>query len=215
MQAPDFWNDREAAQRTIGEANDLRKWVEPWTELDRKLSDLTVLYELALEENDAAALAEVEAGARDVDEALGKLEFQRMFDDRDDHRNAILTIHPGAGGTESADWAQMLMRMYLRWSEQHGFEMDTLDLLPGEEAGIKNVTMEVVGDYAYGYLKAESGVHRLVRISPFDANSRRHTSFASVFVSSAVIIGAGVVILVPAYEAVFSDDVLIASRRHS
>ena len=182
MQAPGFWNDNEAAQHTIGEINELKSWVEPWNELNHTLSDLTVLYELAVEEDDGVTLREVEAGVAELDKPLGELEFRKMFDDPDDRRDAILTIHPGAGGTESADWAQMLMRMYLRWAEKHRFETDTLDLLPGEEAGIKSVTIEVSGDYAYGYLKAEVGVHRLVRISPFDANSRRHTSFASVFV---------------------------------
>ncbi len=117
-----------------------------------------------------------------IEEALRGFELKSMLQGPDDFRNALVTIHPGAGGTESQDWAEMLMRMYVRWAERHGYEVTILDLLPGEEAGVKSVSIEVKGEYAYGYLKAEKGVHRLVRISPFDSQARRHTSFASVFV---------------------------------
>ncbi len=156
--------------------------VEQWNKLHVKISDLQTLAQLAHEEDDEGTLQEVVKEIEGARKDVNRLEFKKMMGKEDDKRNAILTIHPGAGGTESQDWAQMLMRMYLRWIENKGFESQVLDLMPGEEAGIKSVTIEVVGDYAYGYLQAEVGVHRLVRISPFDANSRRHTSFASVFV---------------------------------
>ena len=125
---------------------------------------------------------EVEQSVQSISARIDKLEFEAMLSGPDDHRDAIITIHPGAGGTESQDWADMLFRMYNRWAERHGFTVDLLDHQPGDEAGLKSAVMEVKGDYAFGYLKAESGVHRLVRISPFDANSRRHTSFASLHV---------------------------------
>ena len=132
--------------------------------------------------NDDSTLAEITDEIQSVQSEIQHLEFKRMLGKEDEKRNAILTIHPGAGGTESQDWAQMLLRMYLRWIERRGFQAEILDQISGEEAGIKSVTIEIIGEYAYGYLKAEIGVHRLVRISPFDANSRRHTSFASIFV---------------------------------
>ncbi len=159
-----------------------RDHVETFAEVQQKVNDLEVLLQLAEEEDDPETLQEVQQELTDLEKRLGVLEFQNMLGDKDDPKNAILTIHPGAGGTESQDWAQMLMRMYLRWIEKKGFEAEILDLQDGDEAGIKSATIEVRGRYAYGYLKAEAGVHRLVRISPFDANSRRHTSFASVFV---------------------------------
>jgi len=147
-----------------------------------KREDLTLLLEMAGEENDEATFREVEEGFDRLDTEIEELEFRRMLGGDDDKRNAILTIHPGAGGTESQDWAQMLFRMYLRYAERCGFRTSILDLQDGDEAGIKSATIEMTGPYAYGYLKAEAGVHRLVRISPFDANKRRHTSFASVFI---------------------------------
>lgn len=182
MNASDFWEDRETAQRTIEKVNRHKRWVEIWQRLEDQWSDLRVLYELAVEEDDAEAMAEVEAELKALEKGIEDLEFQNMLSERDDEKNAILTIHPGAGGTESADWAQMLLRMYMRWIERKGFHKELLDLQPGEEAGIKSATVEVTGEYAYGYLKAEAGVHRLVRLSPFDSQNRRHTSFASVFV---------------------------------
>lgn len=177
-----FWDRREEAQKTLVRIRELRDWIDVWKERSREVEDLSVLYQMAEEVEDLDTFTEVERDLEKVEKATADLELRRMLDGEDDEKNAILTIHPGAGGTESTDWASMLMRMYLRWIERHGYESETLDLQPGEEAGIKSATISVKGPYAYGYLKAEAGVHRLVRISPFDANSRRHTSFASVFV---------------------------------
>jgi peptide chain release factor 2 len=181
MAAASFWDDAHAAREVIAHANGLKSWVEPWDALTRKANDLAELEELVDADESLAPewLQEITQLAQDVE----KLELKAMLRGADDSRAALLTIHPGAGGTESQDWAEMLMRMYTRWGESHGYTVDILDLLPGEEAGIKSVTLEFRGSqYAYGYLKAEKGVHRLVRISPFDSQSRRHTSFASVFV---------------------------------
>jgi peptide chain release factor 2 len=139
-------------------------------------------FELAQEENDEETLREVSARVVQAEKDLQAAEFKRMLGGENDPNNAIVSIHSGAGGTEAQDWADMLLRMYLRWAERKGFKAEIIDYLPGEEAGIKSVTLTVAGEYAYGYLKAESGIHRLVRISPFDAGKRRHTSFASVFV---------------------------------
>jgi len=161
--------------------------VGKWVVLDTQLNDMQTLTELAIEENDESTLADIEKEIQILKRDVQALEFMKMLGKEDDKRNAILTIHPGAGGTESQDWAQMLMRMYLRWTEFRGYQIQVLDLLSGEEAGIKSVTIEVIGEYAYGYLKAEIGVHRLIRISPFDANSRRHTSFASIFVYPEIV----------------------------
>lgn len=177
-----FWDKRDLAQETLVAIRELKGWIDIWNERHTEVEDLALLWQMAEEEADDEALAEVDAGIRKAEQAVGELELRRMLDGEDDQRNAILTIHPGAGGTESMDWAAMLMRMYLRWMERRGYESETLDIQPGEEAGIKSVDISVKGEFAYGYLKAEAGVHRLVRISPFDANSRRHTSFASVFV---------------------------------
>jgi peptide chain release factor 2 len=182
MAEPGFWDDQERARGVIDEANQLKNWVLPWQEASTKCDELTELAGLLTEEPDDEMEAE---WAQEVD-ALGVevegLELRTMLQGDDDHRDAILTIHPGAGGTESQDWAEMLLRMYTRWGEKHGFQVTALDLQPGEEAGIKSASLEILGDHAYGYLRAEKGVHRLVRISPYDSQSRRHTSFASVFV---------------------------------
>jgi peptide chain release factor 2 len=159
-----------------------REWVESWQAVQRKLHDAQTLIELAEESNDQSYLSEIESEVAAVEKNIADLEFRNMLSGEDDEKNCILTIHAGAGGTEAQDWAEMLMRMYLRWCEQKGFKTFLLDETVGEGAGIKSVAIEVQGVHAYGYLKAESGVHRLVRISPFDANARRHTSFASVFV---------------------------------
>lgn len=182
MTSPGFWDNPDRARDVVQEIRQLKRWTEPFTELHRRTRDALELAGLAAEEPDAdleRGLAEETSKLADV---LEQLELQNMLQGPDDSREALLTIHPGAGGTESQDWAEMLMRMYTRWAERRGYEVNVLDLLPGEEAGIKSVAMEVKGDYAYGFLKAEKGVHRLVRISPFDSQSRRHTSFASVFV---------------------------------
>ncbi len=180
--AADFWNNREAAQEVMQKINSRKTKVEKWQRLNKKASYIEEILVLSEEEDDLQFLEDVQNELANLEKELNDLEFERMLDDPDDHLNAILTIHPGAGGTESQDWAQMLMRMYLRWIERKDFKSQILDYQAGEEAGIKNVTIEVTGSYAFGYLRAEIGVHRLVRISPFDANKRRHTSFASVFV---------------------------------
>jgi len=159
-----------------------KEWVDAWHKIDEKITELDELVLLAEDEGDEGMENELDNDARQIEKQLSDLEFRKMLGKPEDSKNAILTIHSGAGGTESQDWAQMLMRMYLRWIERQGFKKDILDLQSGDEAGIKSVSIEVTGNYAYGYLKAEAGVHRLVRISPFDANKRRHTSFASVFI---------------------------------
>ena len=182
MAQPGFWDDQEGARETIGRVKELRGWLDPWDALAQKAAELEELGQLLEAEADAALQAEWAGEVERLDGDLEALELKNMLRGADDGRNALLTIHPGAGGTESQDWAEMLMRMYTRWAERHGFTVTILDLLPGEEAGIKSVTLEMKGQYAYGYLKAEKGIHRLVRISPFDSQSRRHTSFASVFV---------------------------------
>lgn len=179
---PDFWDNREKAQEIMQEIDYRKSSVEKWQTLDKKALYIEEILTLTEEEDDDQFLKELQSELNALKNNLKTLEFESMLSEPDDHLNAILTIHPGAGGTESQDWAQMLMRMYIRWIERKGFKYQTLDFQSGEEAGIKSVSIEVTGRYAYGYLKAEAGVHRLVRISPFDANSRRHTSFASVFV---------------------------------
>jgi peptide chain release factor 2 len=183
MAAPAFWEDNRRAQELIRERTELARTVGRVGELTTQASDLGVLLELAQEAGDDGSLdAEIGEGISRLRGELDEFELKVMLSGAHDVKPAILSIHPGAGGTESQDWAQMLMRMYLRWCERAGFKAEVVDLLPGEEAGIKSVTIEVTGEYAYGYLKGESGVHRLIRISPFDASSRRQTSFASVSV---------------------------------
>jgi peptide chain release factor 2 len=182
MSSQGFWDDQEGARRVIGEANLLKGWVEPWRSLRARGDDLFELSELLDEENDADLEEEWRQEISAVEHDLARMEVRTMLQGDDDHREAMLTIHPGAGGLESQDWAEMLSRMYMRWAERRGFGLKVLDLQPAEEAGIKSVTLEITGQHAYGYLRAEKGVHRLVRISPFDSQSRRHTSFASVFV---------------------------------
>lgn len=182
MAGSGFWDDQEAARQVIDESNRLKGWVGPWTELDRKSAELTELGELLEVDEDAELEAEWLSEIDDLGRRAEALEVRTMLQGPDDHRSALLTIHPGAGGLESQDWAEMLTRMYTRWAERRGYQVNVLDLQPGEEAGIKSATLEVNGQDAYGYLRAEKGIHRLVRISPFDAQSRRHTSFASVFV---------------------------------
>ncbi len=179
---PGFWTDPEAARASVQQIKSLRSWLVPYDSLNGRLSGALEMAELLEAEPDPAMIADVAQEADELASAAEAFELQAMLQGPEDARDAILTIHPGAGGTESQDWAEMLMRMYVRWAERHGFEVAILDLLPGEEAGIKSVSIEIKGEYAYGYLKAEKGVHRLVRISPYDSQSRRHTSFASVFV---------------------------------
>jgi peptide chain release factor 2 len=182
MAGAGFWDNPQAARDIIGQANELKSWVEPYQELLTKTNELDELATLLELEADDALEQEWQAEHVRLQQEIEKLELRTMLRGADDVRDAILTIHPGAGGTESQDWAEMLLRMYSRWAEQHDYDVTLHELQPGEEAGIKSATIEVKGKYAYGYLKAERGVHRLVRISPYDSQSRRHTSFASVFV---------------------------------
>ncbi len=166
----------------LQEIKSLETWVDLWKEINSKAKNLDEFIQLAQLETDESFSADIEKEIRTLKKAVEETEFRNMLSGKDDVKNCILTIHSGAGGTEAQDWAEMLMRMYLRWSEKNNFQMNIVDILEGEGAGIKSVTIVVLGKFAYGYLKAENGVHRLVRISPFDANRRRHTSFASVFV---------------------------------
>ncbi len=182
MAAPAFWEDSRRAQELIRERSELARLVGRVGELARQAEDLATLWELAAEADDASVEPEIAEGVARLKAALDEFELKLMLSGPHDAKAAVLSIHPGAGGTESQDWAQMLMRMYLRWAERNGFTAEVVDLLPGEEAGIKSATIEVVGEYAYGYLRGETGVHRLIRISPFDASRRRQTSFASVSV---------------------------------
>ncbi|GIW46470.1 MAG: peptide chain release factor 2 [Deltaproteobacteria bacterium] len=179
----DFWTDSTRAQRFLRERAQIKEVVDDIEELFRELEDTEVLFELSSEAGDEETAREVQARISELERRIGELEFKRILGNPDDEKNAIVSINAGAGGTEAQDWAEMLLRMYLRYAERKGYEVEMLDYQPGEEAGIKSATFLVKGPYAYGYLKSESGVHRLVRISPFDANRRRHTSFASVFVS--------------------------------
>jgi peptide chain release factor 2 len=184
MAAPDFWSNRERAQADVEEVSRLRSLINPFQELEREIEDFSVLHELAAEESDPTARAHAEKEVvTEHDRLLHRLEefeLRQFLSGENDRANAFLTIHSGAGGTESCDWADMLLRMYQRWIERSGLKSQTVDIQQGEEVGIKSVTLLVTGEYAYGHLQAERGVHRLVRISPFDANKRRHTSFASV-----------------------------------
>ena len=164
------------------EVNSLEGWIKEWENSKSSLEDISVLIELAEAENDTSLQKEIENNLNETLKNLSSLEFKNMLSGIDDRRNAIMTIHSGAGGTESQDWAEMLMRMYLRYTEKKGFKVALLERLDGDGVGIKSATIEISGNFAYGYMKAENGVHRLVRISPFDSNKRRHTSFASVFV---------------------------------
>ena len=179
-----LWADSERARKTVTEVKALKGWLEPYHALRKRVDEGRELTELLEADShiDLAMQRSLETEADEIASRLETLEMQNMLQGPDDMRDALLTIHPGAGGTESQDWAEMLVRMYTRWAERHGFTVEVLDLLPGEEAGIKSAEIEIRGRYAYGLLRAEKGVHRLVRISPFDSQSRRHTSFASVFV---------------------------------
>lgn len=180
MSSPEFWNDQEQAQKVISETNSLKSVIEKIESIQNEQEESEIMLELAKEESDESVLADVEKGVETLAAHLTEFELELLLSERYDANNAILEIHPGAGGTESQDWASMLLRMYTRYAEQQGYKVDMLDYLPGEEAGVKSVTLLIKGHNAFGYLKAERGVHRLVRISPFDASGRRHTSFVSV-----------------------------------
>ena len=182
MAAPGFWDKPDAARRTVEEVKKLKRWTDAYLELRQGIDHVLELAELLEQESDAGIERELEAEAAALTTGLEQLSLETLMQHHEDHLDALMTIHPGAGGTESQDWAEMLMRMYRRWAERHGYEVNVLDPLPGEEAGIKSVSLEIKGPHACGFLKSEKGVHRLVRISPFDSQARRHTSFASVFV---------------------------------
>lgn len=177
----EFWSDQESAQKTLKKIKELKQTIEPWKKAREECEDIFGIYELAEEEGDRSALEDLFSQLKDLQKEVHRLEFLRKLSGEDDKADAILTIHSGAGGTESCDWCEMLFRMYCRWMENKGYTYTVLDSLPGEGAGLKSVTLEVKGEYIFGHLKAETGVHRLVRISPFDSNARRHTSFASVY----------------------------------
>jgi len=182
MSSADFWSDQEKAQRLSRERNSIENEIKSWEEIEREIDDVETLILMSEEESEPSLLNEAENELKRITYRLSELEVKALLSDELDKNNAIVTIHAGAGGTESCDWASMLMRMYLRWAEKKGFETEILDLQENEEAGIKSATILVKGSYAYGLLKAEHGTHRLVRISPFDSNARRHTSFCGVIV---------------------------------
>lgn len=177
-----FWNDQEGAQEVVKEVKILKNWVEPFHALDGRVTSASELDAMLRESPDAEMLAELDSEIVSLEEGLDAFELRSLLRGEDDFRDAQIQIAAGSGGTEAQDWAQMLMRMYTRWAERKGFAVDILDESEGEEAGIKGAMLEIRGAYAYGFLRPETGVHRLVRISPFDANARRHTSFASIFV---------------------------------
>jgi peptide chain release factor 2 len=182
MAAESFWNDPDAAKTLLKQRSLMTNKIDRWTGLERDLQDCEILLDLGLEESDPAAVDDAARQAEAIEKRLASFSLELMLDGEDDKNNAIISINAGAGGTEAQDWAQMLFRMYLRYIEEKGFAVELIDLQEGEEAGIKSATFSASGDYAYGYLKSENGVHRLVRISPFNASGKRHTSFASVFV---------------------------------
>lgn len=180
MAAPGFWDDPDKAQKVAQEANNLKSEVDTFTSLETKVDDLDTLWEMAMEEKDDTLVSEMESELEGAKHTLSELELGMLLSDEYDANNAIMNLHAGAGGTEAQDWTGMLLRMFTRYAEGKGFEVELLDVLPGEEAGTKSATLAIKGHNVYGFLKSEKGVHRLVRISPFDSNARRHTSFAAV-----------------------------------
>lgn len=178
--APGFWDNAESSQKILQKTGKLKNTVETYEKLCSSYDDLLVLIEMGDEEEDLSLVGEITENLEEFEKGLGALRLQTLLTGEYDNNNAILTFHAGAGGTEAMDWVSMLVRMYTRWSERHGFKVQLLDFLDGDEAGLKSAVMLIEGDNAYGYLKSESGVHRLVRVSPFDASGRRHTSFASL-----------------------------------
>ncbi|MGB3719502.1 MAG: peptide chain release factor 2 [Proteobacteria bacterium] len=179
---PNLWNDPRAAQKIMRERQALERQITAYKQMEQELDDAITLIELGEAENDEETIAEGEAALKLLRERAQRREVEALLSGEADANDAYLEIHAGAGGTESQDWAEMLARMYMRWAEHHGYKVTMVEASPGEEAGLKSATLEIKGENAYGWLKTESGVHRLVRISPFDANARRHTSFASVWV---------------------------------
>jgi len=185
-QDPTFWEDAKAASLIQKEKTKITSVLKKYTEAKKTVDDTVDLYEMAKDENDEDSIDELFGEAEHLEQIITDLEISMMLSGDDDDSNAIISIHPGAGGTESQDWASMLYRMYLRWCERNNFKVEVLDYQEGDEAGLKDVSFIIKGDNAYGYLKVENGVHRLVRISPFDSNAKRHTSFSSVMVSPEV-----------------------------
>ncbi len=182
MAEPDFWERNGESQKILKERASILDQITPWKQEQKDLEEMEILLQLIEEQEDEKEAQELSEKVHKSEKAIEQLEFKRMLGRENDPNNAIVSINAGAGGTEAQDWVEMLLRMYLRWSEKKGYKAEIIDILAGEEAGLKNVTFTVTGPYAFGYLKAETGIHRLVRISPFDAGARRHTSFASVFV---------------------------------
>ena len=182
MAEPGFWERDGEGQQILKERACILDSITPWKQEQKELEEIEILLQLVEEQQDEAETQELLEKVKKSEETIAQMEFHRMLGGENDPNNAIVSINAGAGGTEAQDWVEMLLRMYLRWGEKKGYQTQIIDILTGEEAGLKNVTFTVTGPYAYGYLKAESGIHRLVRISPFDAGARRHTSFASVFV---------------------------------
>jgi peptide chain release factor 2 len=183
MAKADFWQkEQEEISRLTQQRVSLKENIDQWNRYHREMEDAKILAQMAVEENDQPTMREVEKDVSRLEKEVNGLEFQLLMAEADDKRNAIMAINAGAGGTEAQDWVEILLRMYLRWCEAKGYAVQIIDHLPGDEAGVKNVTFRVAGPYAYGHLKSENGIHRMVRISPFDATKRRHTSFASVSV---------------------------------
>jgi peptide chain release factor 2 len=181
MAHPGFWDDNESAQKILQKRSSLQRSIELWKNLEKEGDDLGALLELSAEEDDPSMDEEIQSSLTQLGEQLEQAELKAMLSGKSDFNNAFIAINSGAGGTESQDWAEMLLRMYLRWGDRNGYKTEVLDIQYGDEAGIKSATVLFTGDYAFGYLKSEIGVHRLVRISPYDSNKRRHTSFASAF----------------------------------
>jgi peptide chain release factor 2 len=183
MGANDFWLDADRAQHVINESNQLKAWTVPYQDLRTRFDDIKALLPDAYEADEHLLIEELLADLNQIDKALGDLEVRRMLSGEMDHKDCYLTINSGAGGTEACDWAHMLSRMYQRWAARQGWKVEIVDFVEGEVVGLKSITLKFQGNFAYGYAKAEKGVHRLVRISPFDSNAKRHTSFASVDVT--------------------------------
>ena len=179
MGEPTFWDNPDAAQKITQELNDVKSSVDDYKKLMTKFDDAQTLYEMGIEEGDQSLESDVASEIEEIKSGLESLQLTILLSEPYDANNAILTLHAGAGGTEAQDWTQMLLRMYVRWAERHGFQVETADILPGDEAGVKSVSLFIKGHNAYGFLKSEKGIHRLVRISPFDSNARRHTSFSA------------------------------------
>lgn len=183
MAEPNFWDDNEKAQKLISESNRLKGWTVPYSQLKQRFNDVKELLPEAIDSNETELVGQMLAELDKIEKELGDLEVRKMLSGEMDFKNCYLTINSGAGGTESCDWVSMLSRMYQRWAAKREWKVETIDFVEGDVAGLKSITLKLTGDFAYGYAKAERGVHRLVRISPFDANAKRHTSFASVDVT--------------------------------